>query len=143
MPKTTFTSADDYIASQPAAVRPVLERVRSIIRKAMPNAEELISYNIPTYKLDGSTVVHFAGWKEHYSLYPMNRRVIAALRDELAPFRLEKSTLRLSLSRPVPAKLIERIVKFRAEEIAKRRRGVAAKKRKPDGYCGHDDEPLK
>ena len=75
MAKTSFKSVDDYIASQPEAVQAVLQRVRSIIRKAVPGAEEVISYQIPTYKLHGRAVLYFAGWKQHYSLYPATGRV--------------------------------------------------------------------
>ena len=70
MAKTDFKSVDEYIASQPEAVQGVLERVRSTIRKAVPGAEEVISYQIPAYKLHGRAVLYFAGWKQHYSLYP-------------------------------------------------------------------------
>jgi uncharacterized protein YdhG (YjbR/CyaY superfamily) len=116
--KAAVASVDDYIGAQPAAVRPILQRVRSVIRKALPAAEETISYKIPTYKLRGSAVVHFAGWKEFYSIYPLNDRVAASLKGDLAGFEVKKSTLHLSFSRPVPAKLIERIVKLLAKEVA-------------------------
>jgi uncharacterized protein YdhG (YjbR/CyaY superfamily) len=85
--KTDFKSVDDYIASQPDAVRGVLQRVRSIIRKAVPGVEEVISYKIPTYKLYGRPVLYFAGWKHHYSLYPATDRVVAAFKDDLSHTR--------------------------------------------------------
>lgn len=118
--KTNFTSVDDYIDAQPDHVRSVLNRVRSIIRKALPKAEEVISYQIPAYKLDGERVIFFAGWKQHYSLYPAGDRLVAAFKDELAPYKISKGTIRFPLSEPIPAKLIERIAKFRAKEIAER-----------------------
>jgi uncharacterized protein YdhG (YjbR/CyaY superfamily) len=108
-----FESVDEYVAAQPEAARRALQRVRGIIRKALPKADEVISYGIPTYKIDGRTVLHLAGWKRHYSLYPANARLIAAFQDELAPYLVEKSTLRFEISQPVPARLIERIAKFR------------------------------
>lgn len=70
MAKTDFKSVDEYIAAQPDAAQVVLERVRSTIRRALPGAEEVISYNMPTYKVHGRPVLYFAGWKQHYSLYP-------------------------------------------------------------------------
>lgn len=100
-------------------MRPILERVRRTIRKAVPQAQESISYNIPTYKLRGKTLLHFAGWARHYSIYPANTRLREAFKDALAPYIVEKSTLRFSLERPVPVKLIERIAKFRENEIGK------------------------
>ena len=109
-------SVDEYIASQPKAAQGVLERVRSAIKKAVPGAEEAISYKIPAYKLQGALVLYFAGWKRHYSLYPAGDSVVAAFRDELAPYAVEKGTIRFPLSAPVPVKLIESIAKFRAKE---------------------------
>ncbi len=119
MAKTNFKSVDDYIAAQPLAVRGVLEGVRSTIRKAIPKAEEVISYQIPAYKLEGGgRVLYFAGWKQHYSLYPATRTLVAAFKDELAPYELSKGTIRFPLSEPIPVKLIARIAKFRAQEVS-------------------------
>ena len=118
MAKTAFESVDAYIASHPEPVQAILKHVRTIIRKAVPGAEETISYNIPTYKLQGAPVIYFAGWKNHYSLYPAQARLVAAFKDELAPYKISKGTIRFPLAEPVPAKLIERIAKFRAKELA-------------------------
>ncbi len=93
---------DEYIASQSEAVQSILERVRSTIRKAMPGAEEVIFYGIPSYKLRGVGVLFFAGWKQHYSLYPANERVVAEFKVELAPYEISKGTIRFPLSKPVP-----------------------------------------
>lgn len=120
MAKTAFKSVDDYIASQPEATRSILRRVRSTIRKAVPGAEEVISYKIPAYKLHGGPVLFFAGWKQHYSLYPATGGVVAAFKDELAPYKVSKGTIRFPLSQPVPVKLIGRIAKVRAKEVADR-----------------------
>ena len=116
MAKTDFKSVDDYITSQPEARRAALEEVRNTVRKALPGAEEVISYKIPAYKLNGGIVLYFAGWTKHYSLYPAGDRLVAAFKKELAPYELSKGTIRFPLSEPVPAKLIERIAKFRAKE---------------------------
>jgi uncharacterized protein YdhG (YjbR/CyaY superfamily) len=131
MAKTDFKSVDQYIASQPQQVQGVLERVRSTIRKALPGAEEVISYQIPAYKLRGDRVLYFAGWKHHFSLYPAGERLVAAFKDELEGYELSKGTIRFPLSRPVPEKLIARIAKFRAKEVAEREKAksAAAKKR--------------
>ncbi len=126
MAKTDFKSVDEYIASQPEAVQDVLKRVRSTIRKAVPGAEEMISYKIPTYKLHGDPVLYFAGWRKHYSLYPANDHVVAAFKDDLAPYEVNKGTIRFPLSEPVPIKLIGRIAKFRAKEVAEREKSKAA-----------------
>ena len=126
MAKTDFKSVDEYIASQPEAVQGVLERVRSTIRKAVPQAEEVISYKIPAYKLQGGPVLYFAGWKQHFSLYPVTANVVAAFKDEIAPYLVKKATLRFPLAQPVPVKLIGRIAKFRAKEVAEREKAKVA-----------------
>ena len=126
MAKTDFKSVDEYIASHPEAVQGVLERVRSTIRKAVPQAEEVISYKIPTYKLQGGPVLYFAGWKQHFSLYPVTANVVAAFKDEIAPYLVKKATLRFPLAQPVPVKLIGRIAKFRAKEVAEREKAKVA-----------------
>jgi uncharacterized protein YdhG (YjbR/CyaY superfamily) len=131
MAKTNFKSVDEYIASQPETVRGVLERVRSTIRKAVPKADEMISYQIPTYKLYGERVLYFAGWKQHYSLYPAPANVVAAFKKDLKPYEINKGTIRFPLSQPVPVQLIGRIAKFRAKEIVERGKAkpTAPKKR--------------
>jgi len=130
MAKTDFKSVDEYIASQPQAVQGILQRVRSAIRKAVPGSEEVISYQIPAYKLHGGPVLYFAGWRQHYSLYPATAHVVAAFQDDLAPYEVRKSTIRFPLSEPVPVKLIERIAKFRAKEVAEREKAKAAAPKK-------------
>jgi uncharacterized protein YdhG (YjbR/CyaY superfamily) len=122
---------DEYIAMQAAAMQMVLERVRGVIAKAVPDAEECISYQIPAFKLHGRVMLYFAGWKEHYSVYPASDAMVAAFPDELAQYRVSKGTLRFSLSESVPVKLIGRIANFRAEELAARKgaKAAAAKKR--------------
>jgi uncharacterized protein YdhG (YjbR/CyaY superfamily) len=120
MPKRAFNSVDEYIASNPEAVQNALRRVRSAIREAVPEAQEVISYNMPTYKLHGGRLLYFAVWKQHYSIYAATEQVVAAFPAELASYQIDKGTIRFSLTEPVPVKLIARIAKFRAQEIAAR-----------------------
>jgi len=116
--KARFASVDAYLLAQPLPVQPVLALVRASLRKALPRAEETISYNIPTYKLDGRAIIYFAGWKQHYSLYPASAEMVAAFAKELAPYEIEKGTIRFPLAEKVPAALIERLARFRAKERA-------------------------
>jgi uncharacterized protein YdhG (YjbR/CyaY superfamily) len=120
MAKHGVNSVGDYIAAQPEAARRTLRLVRSAIRKAMPAAEETISYKIPTYNMHGRAALYFAGWKEHYSLYPASEALVAAFQDELAPYKINKGTIRFPLSEAVPVELIGQIAKFRAKEAAAR-----------------------
>jgi uncharacterized protein YdhG (YjbR/CyaY superfamily) len=131
MAKTDPSPVDAYIAAQPAATRRVLEKVRAILRKALPGAEEVISYKIPAYRLHGGIVVYFAGWKQHYALYPVTAPLIAAFKDDLAPYELShKGTVRFRLDAPVPVRLIARIAKYRAQEVAERKQTKAAMAKK-------------
>lgn len=128
--KNSFQSVDEYIASQPEAMQGALESVRSAIRKAVPKAQEVISYNIAAYKLDDGPFLWFAGWKRHYSLYPAGDRLVAAFKGDLTPYDVKKSTIRFPFSAPVPVKLIERIAKFRVKEASQ---SAKAKTAKPKG----------
>jgi uncharacterized protein YdhG (YjbR/CyaY superfamily) len=118
-----------YIARFPRAVQAVLRRVRGSIRRGAPGAEEVISYQIPAFKLHGKPVLYFAAWKEHYSIYPSNARLVAAFK-ELAKYERSKGTIRFPLSDPVPVTLIERIARFRAKEIAAGEKAKAAARKK-------------
>ena len=117
MAKVAFATVDDYISAQPEPVQPILARVRSAIRKAVPLAAESISYHMPTYKLQGEVLLYFAGWKQHYSLYPATDGVLQAFREELSEFKVEKGTIRFPLTRAVPVRLIASIAKQRAQEL--------------------------
>jgi uncharacterized protein YdhG (YjbR/CyaY superfamily) len=120
--KTKSNSVAEYIALQPPKARAVLRKVRAAIRKALPRAEEVISYQIPAYKLNGRVVIYFAGWTQHYSIYPAQRRLVAAFKERLAPYEVNnKGTIRFPLSEPVPVGLIEAIARFRAKEVTENR----------------------
>ena len=128
MAKTDYKTIDEYIAAQPEAIRPILERVRGIIRKAAPAAEEAISYQIPTFRLNGTYLIYLSGAKRHYALYPVTDALTETLGDQLAPHLAGKGTMRFPLSEPVPGKLIERIVKVRAQEVAAKAQKSAARR---------------
>lgn len=138
MTRAGYASVDDYIAAQPAAARPVLERVRATLRKALPRATEGISYQIPILKLEGAMVLYFAGFQRHYSVYPATPGVIEALGAELAGALHSKATIRFSYEDPVPARLIARIARVRAAEVAERR---AAKGKAPSSGKGTSGGP--
>ncbi|HYP08597.1 MAG TPA: DUF1801 domain-containing protein [Bryobacteraceae bacterium] len=127
MASPAYKTIDDYIALQPASSRAALERVRSAIRKALPQAEEVISYQIPAFKLNGRVVIFFAGWKEHYSIYPAGPAMCEAFKNELASYELShKGTIRFPLNGRVPVKLIAHLAKFRANEVAEHFKAKAA-----------------
>lgn len=132
MAKTHYQSVDQYLAAQPEAVQPTLQRVRSVLRRALPGADEVISYQIPAYKLHGRVVIYFAGWKEHYSLYPVSGSVAAAFARELSPYEVnEKGTARFPYVGRIPTKLIESIAKLLAKNTLERAKPAASKRPKP------------
>jgi uncharacterized protein YdhG (YjbR/CyaY superfamily) len=108
-------SIDAYIAGFTPEVRAILEEIRSTIARAAPDAEETISYNIPTFTL-GRALVHFAAFKKHIGMFPPVRGD-AKLEKAVAPYAGEKGNLRFPLDQPIPYELIERIVKHRVKQM--------------------------
>lgn len=94
--------------------------MRRTIRKAAPAAEEAISYQIPTFKLNGN-LVHFAAFKEHIGFYPTSSG-IAAFKKELAPYKISKGTVQFPLDEPIPYDIVEKITVFRVNENSRKRR---------------------
>jgi uncharacterized protein YdhG (YjbR/CyaY superfamily) len=122
----TFENVEDYLAAQPAEAREKLALVRAAIKRAVPKATEVISYQIPAFRIGGRTFIFFAGWKNHYSLYPVGDALLKEFGSELAPYEISKGTIRFPLAEPVPEELIIRIAAFKAEETL-----AHAPKRKP------------
>jgi uncharacterized protein YdhG (YjbR/CyaY superfamily) len=110
-----INSIDAYIAEFPAEVQAVLQQVRAVIRSIVPDAEETIRYAIPTFRYKGRNLVHFAGFKNHIGLYatPSGHKAFEA---ELSKYKQGKGSVQFPLNQPMPLDLIERIVRFRAEE---------------------------
>ena len=113
--KAKFTTMDAYVASFPKEVQSILEQIRATIRKAAPGATEAISYQIPTFKLNGSNLVHFAAWKDHIGFYatPSGN---TAFKKELARYKVAKGSIQFPLNEPIPYDLVAKIAKFRVKE---------------------------
>ena len=128
--KDEALDVDGYLATHPAEAqhRRVLSAVRAAIRKAVPCAEESISYRIPTYKLGATAVIFFAGWKKHFSLYPATPLVTSTFEAELASYEVAKGTIRIPYAGKVPLALVAKIAALRADEVAERARNAAPKK---------------
>lgn len=122
MASIDYKSVDEYIAAQPEPAAGCLREVRKAIRKALPKAEETLSYKMPAYRVNGEFVLYFAGWKKHYSLYPASAILVDAFQTELTPYEISKGTIRFPLSEPVPVRLIADIARFRVKELAERRK---------------------
>jgi len=115
---TTKMNAEQYILQFPEATRVLLEDIRSCIKKAAPDAEELISYQMPAYKQNGM-LVYFAGYKNHIGFYPAASG-IAEFRAEIAGFKNAKGSVQFCINKALPLKLITKIVKFRVKQNAQK-----------------------
>ncbi|HUK14049.1 MAG TPA: DUF1801 domain-containing protein [Thermoanaerobaculaceae bacterium] len=122
--RTKAENVDAYIAGFAPQVRRVLERVRRTIRAAAPGAEEVISYGIPAYRLQG-ILVYFGAFERHIGLYPPIRGD-AAIERAVAPYAGEKGNLRFPLDRPIPYGLVTRIVKLRVRQNLGKVKGKSA-----------------
>lgn len=120
---------DAYIASFPVDVRPILGKIRTTIRNAVPDAVESISYGIPTFKRNGNYLIYFAGFKQHVSIYPILSEC-PGFEDELAPYRSGRGTAKFPIAQPIPYPLITKIVAFMAEENARRTAEKSERKRR-------------
>jgi uncharacterized protein YdhG (YjbR/CyaY superfamily) len=113
-PKNRAVSA--LISRYPVKVRKILVKIRAVIRKAAPMADEIISYRLPAYNLEGRDLVYFGGFKDHVSIFPTSSG-IRKFRKELAGYHTSAGTVSFKLGEPVPYGLIAKIVKFRVKEV--------------------------
>jgi uncharacterized protein YdhG (YjbR/CyaY superfamily) len=116
---------DEYIAGFPKDVQEILEKIRATIREAAPEAEETISYQMPTFTLKGN-LVHFAAFKDHIGFYPIPTGV-EKFKKELSAYKTGKGSVQFPLDQPMPYDLISKIVDFRVQENLKK---AAAKEKK-------------
>ena len=130
--KKPFKTMDEYIKTFPEDVQSILGKMRQTIRNAVPEAEESISYQIPTFKLNGNVLVYFAAFKNHIALYPPPPN---GFEKEIAPYEGPKGNLKFPIDRPIPLGLVKRIVKRRAKEIPEKRKKKKATARNSRG--GH------
>lgn len=110
-----------YLATVPEDARTALEKLRAAIRAAAPDAEEGFSYSLPTFKLDGRSMVCYDAPTHHCSFYPMSAAVMADFADELEKYDTSKGTIRFQANKPLPATLVKRIVRARIAEIRARK----------------------
>jgi uncharacterized protein YdhG (YjbR/CyaY superfamily) len=109
-----FKTVDEYISSTPTGPKEKLEGLRKAIKQVAPKAEEVISYNMPAFKLHG-ILVYYAAYKTHIGFYP-TASPIAIFKKELEKYELAKGTVRFPLDKPLPLALIKQIVKFKMSE---------------------------
>jgi uncharacterized protein YdhG (YjbR/CyaY superfamily) len=120
-----IASVDAYIAMHSIAVRERLELIRQTIRKVVPEAQEKISYGIPTFTLDGN-LIHYAAFKNHIGLYPGSAAIVA-FRKDLAGYKTSKGTIQIPADAAIPCALIEKIVRFRIKDRARAKKAKGKK----------------
>ena len=116
MRKNKSNTINEYIEIFPEDVQIILDKISYTIRKAAPEATEAISYGIPTFKLNDRPLVYFAAWKNHIGFYPMPSAA-KAFKRELSVYKQGKGSVQFPLDKPIPYRLVNKIVKFRAREI--------------------------
>jgi len=124
--KAGSNSIDEYIAAFPEETQKLLEEVRTTIKAVAPDAKEKISYQIAAFELNGKNLVHFAGWKTHIAMYPIPSGT-EAFNKQLSQYADGKGTLKFPLNKPMPLKLITKVVKLR---VADNRKNVEIKSSK-------------
>lgn len=115
--KVQFSNIDEYIALFPEEIQVILAKIRQIIKENAPEASEKISYQMPTFFLNGN-LIHFAAFKNHIGLYPTPTG-IDAFKEELSKYKGAKGSVQFPLDQPIPYDLIKRIVLYRVAESAK------------------------
>ena len=127
--KTGFDSIDEYIATFPSEIQKILEEIRATIKAAAPEAEEKISYQMPTFTLKGN-LVHFAAFKKHIGFYPVPTG-IEKFKKELSVYQGSKGSVQFPLDQPIPYNLIGKIVKFRVKENLTKAEAKGKKEKTP------------
>jgi uncharacterized protein YdhG (YjbR/CyaY superfamily) len=112
--RSTAQNIDEYIAGFPAEVQEILQKIRSLIRAAAPQAQEAMNYSIPTFTLNGN-LVHFAAFDKHIGFYPTPSG-IEHFKHEIAIYKSAKGSVQFPLNQPMPYDLIRRMVEFRVQE---------------------------
>lgn len=124
--KITHNSIDEYIFKFTPEVQKILEKLRRVIKESAPDAQEKISYQMPTFYLYGN-LVYFAAWKNHIGFYPTSSGT-EAFKDELSKYKGAKGSIQFLLKNPLPYELVSKIVKFRVAENIKRAEDKTKKK---------------
>ena len=115
MKRSDFKNIDEYISTFPKGMQELLQAFRQTVKKAAPGTQETISYQMPTFKLNGKNLVHFAAFKNHIGFYPVPSG-IEAFKKELSPYKQEKGSVQFPLNKLLPLQLIIQIVEFRVKE---------------------------
>lgn len=114
----TKKEIDDYLAKVPEPQKSTLKALRKMIASALPDAEECISYNVPTFKVNGMGIAGFASYKNHCSYFPMSGTTLTTLKNEVAKYETSKGTLKFAIDQCLPSSLVTKLIKARLKEVA-------------------------
>ena len=118
--KNRFRTVDEYISIYPKNIQDILKKLRKAIKETAPDSQEIISYNMPAYKVYGRVLLYFAVHTEHIGLYAMPSAIIA-FKKELIDYKKSKGTIQFPLDKPIPYDLTKKIVRYRVKENLKRK----------------------
>lgn len=119
--ESQFKTIDEYIKLYPVDVQNILNEIRAVIRKEAPDALETISYQMPTFKLYGVNLVHFAAWKSHIGFYP-TPSVTTQFEKELAEYKYAKGSIQFPLNEKIPYEFIKKVVRYRVDEVTAKKK---------------------
>lgn len=117
MKESSSSKVQAYIASAPQESRAKLKELRSIIKSLIPQAEEGISYGMPVFKLNGKSLICFAGYKHHIGFYPMSGTFIKSYQEDLKNYKTSKGAVQFPIEKPLPITLIKKLVKGKLQEF--------------------------
>jgi uncharacterized protein YdhG (YjbR/CyaY superfamily) len=119
-------SVQDYLASIPADAQEALENLRTVIRKVVPDAVEVISYQIPTFRYNERMLVAYSAHKNHCSLHLMSKSLMSVYKEELKPYETTTASIHFTLKQPLPPALVNRLIKARIDENEAKRKSKAS-----------------
>ncbi len=119
--KKKIATVNEYVKTFPKDIQSILNKIRVIVRKGAPQAEEVIAYGMPTFKLNGRNLTYFSAWKSHIGFYaaPFGSK---EFQKELTPYQGEKGALRFPLDEPMRYDLIKKIIAFRKKELQEKKK---------------------
>lgn len=119
MDNIKFKTIDEYISNFPKDIKKLLEEIRLVIKKSIPNCAESISYNMPAFKVNNTTIVYFAAYKNHIGFYP-TPSPIEFFKKDLLKYKTSKGAIQFPINEPLPIDLIAKITKYRVIEVIKK-----------------------
>jgi uncharacterized protein YdhG (YjbR/CyaY superfamily) len=116
MERRKFKTVNEFIDSFEGETHAALKKLRQLIKQSIPKAEEVISYNIPCYKIDGKYLIYFAGYAKHVSVYPIPKKYPISFQKEIDKYKAGKGTLKFQLDKPLPVEFIQKVINYHLKD---------------------------